>query len=101
MEYNSVGWIRHAIHHATSSCGGWRTLSARQRIFISLKYFCSCTYKREGVQYYIIVDPDNRVAKIYDLNNGKYIKVKDASTECVDFDLGKCKIRFNFSKLWV
>ena len=57
-------------------------------------------YEAEGVQYYVIVDPADSIAKIYTLHNGKYIKVQDASNELIDFDLGKCKFQFDFSKLW-
>ena len=57
-------------------------------------------YEREGVQYYVIVDPDNHVAKVYGLLNGHYVKVKDVSSESVEFDLDKCLIKFDFSKIW-
>lgn len=57
-------------------------------------------YEREGVKFYVIVDPDNQVAKVYTLDKGTYIKVKDASTESIDFDLGDCNFSFDFSKLW-
>lgn len=57
-------------------------------------------YESEGVLYYIIVDPVDSIAKIYKLNNGKYIKINDVSDESIGFDLGKCKIQFDFSKLW-
>jgi len=53
-------------------------------------------YEREGVRYYVIADPTDCMAKVYELNNGKYIKVKDVSSESTDFDLGACKIRFDF-----
>ncbi|MEA3498366.1 MAG: Uma2 family endonuclease [Campylobacterota bacterium] len=59
-------------------------------------------YETEGVEYYIIVDPDESIAKVYHLKNGKYIKVVDASDETVEFKLNKCdkKIKFNFKKIW-
>ena len=57
-------------------------------------------YEREGVKYYIIVDPDDEIAKIYHLQEGRYIKVADATDEKVDFDLEKCRIEINFSKMW-
>ena len=57
-------------------------------------------YEREGVCHYVIVDPVNKVAKVYSLNNGVYIKVQDASSESVDFDITYCKISFDFSKIW-
>ncbi|RUM41883.1 MAG: Uma2 family endonuclease [Desulfurobacterium sp.] len=53
-------------------------------------------YEREGVKYYIIVDPEDRIAKIYKLENGRYIKVCDATNEKVKFELGECKFEFDF-----
>ena len=59
-------------------------------------------YEKEGVNYYIIVDPDEELAKVYKLYNGSYIKVCDATHETVEFELKDCKDRleFDFSKIW-
>ena len=58
-------------------------------------------YEQEGVQYYIIVDPDENVAKVYTLNSdGQYKKVEDARHETVEFTLKKCTFSFDFSKIW-
>ena len=59
-------------------------------------------YEREGVKYYIIVNPDDKVAKVYRLKNGKYIKLLDATDEKVEFKINKCKNlpKFDFSKIW-
>jgi len=59
-------------------------------------------YEQEGVQYYIIVDPIEEIAKVYKLLNGKYIKVCDASDEIVEFKIQKCEnsMNFDFSKIW-
>ncbi|MEA3523724.1 MAG: Uma2 family endonuclease [Campylobacterota bacterium] len=59
-------------------------------------------YEQEGVSYYIIVDPDEEIAKVYVLKDGRYIKVCDASDEVVTFSIEKCqeKLDFNFSKIW-
>ncbi len=58
-------------------------------------------YEREGVRHYVIVNPDEQLAKVYSLHEGKYIKVMDATDESCAFDLGKCQISFDFSKIWV
>ena len=42
-------------------------------------------YQQEGVKYYIIVDPNESIAKVYELKKGRYIKVIDASDEIVKF----------------
>ncbi|WP_456379496.1 Uma2 family endonuclease [Thiolapillus sp.] len=57
-------------------------------------------YEKEGVRHYVIVDPGEQLAKVYSLREGKYIKVVDATDERCDFDLGKCRINFDFSKIW-
>lgn len=57
-------------------------------------------YEREGVKYYVIVNAEDRSAKIYQLHEGLYIKLCDVGTESVDFDLGECAIHFYFSLIW-
>lgn len=59
-------------------------------------------YEKEGVNYYIIVDPDEEIAKVYELKNGRYIKVCDATDEIVVFDIKECEtsFEFDFSKIW-
>ena len=59
-------------------------------------------YEQEGVSYYTIVDPDEEIAKVYELKEGRYIKVCDATDEIVIFKIGTCKekLAFNFAKIW-
>ncbi len=59
-------------------------------------------YEREGVAYYIIVDPTEEIAKVYELKDGRYIKVCDASDEKVTFDIKECNntMSFDFAKIW-
>ena len=58
-------------------------------------------YEQEGVRYYVIVDPQTTLAKIYMLNSeGRYSKPKDVSDEVVVFALSQCTLSFNFSKIW-
>ena len=57
-------------------------------------------YEKEGVDYYIIVDPKETIAKIYKLKEGRYIKICDAHEEHIDFDLGACALSFDFGKIW-
>ena len=58
-------------------------------------------YEQEGVRHYVILDPTESIAKIYSLQDGRYIKVLDASKDNVEFDLGKCRIPFDFAKIWL
>jgi len=59
-------------------------------------------YEREGVTYYIIVDPKESIAKVYQLKDGKYIKLIDASDEVVEFEIDGCEknLTFDFAKIW-
>jgi Uma2 family endonuclease len=58
-------------------------------------------YEREGVGYYVIVDPSEKVAKVYRLNDeGRYVKVCDTRDEAVEFTLKACRFSFDFSKIW-
>ena len=57
-------------------------------------------YQREGVKYYILVYPDEKLAKIYELIDGRYAKLIDATDEVVKLDLKNCSIDFDFSKIW-
>ena len=59
-------------------------------------------YEREGVRYYIIVNPDDKVAKVYELKEGRYVKLCDATDERVEFRIDACKdaLSFDFSKIW-
>jgi len=59
-------------------------------------------YEREGVKYYILVNPDEKVAKAYQLKDGKYIKLIDTYDETIKFEITKCKsdMEFDFSKIW-
>jgi Uma2 family endonuclease len=58
-------------------------------------------YEQEGVRYYIIVDPSEGLAKVYHLQNGRYVKLLDATKDILEFDLGKCTMQFDFAKIWL
>ncbi len=57
-------------------------------------------YEQEGVAYYVLVYPKKQKAKVYRLKEGRYIKVGDFSEESYIFDMDKCTIDFDFSKIW-
>ena len=57
-------------------------------------------YETEGVHYNCLVDPDEKLIRIYELNQGRYIKQTDAATETFSFNLTKCQIEFNCSRVW-
>ena len=57
-------------------------------------------YETEGVLYYIIVNPDDEVSKVYHLKDGRYIKLKDTTDDKIKFKFQECEIEIDFSKLW-
>ncbi len=58
-------------------------------------------YQQEGVAYYIIVNPETSVAKVYQLTeDGRLIKKLDASNESYDFKVEGCTLHFKFSEIW-
>ena len=57
-------------------------------------------YRTEGVAHYVLVYPDAKKAKVWRLIDGEYRKVADFHDESHRFDLSKCSIDFDFSKLW-
>ena len=57
-------------------------------------------YEQEGVDYYAIVDPNESIAKVYRLKDGRYIKVCDAHKDIVEFRLDECSFEFDFGKIW-
>ncbi|MFW5443125.1 MAG: Uma2 family endonuclease [Methylococcaceae bacterium] len=61
-------------------------------------------YEREGVLFYLIVDPENKLVTIYDILQGHYVMRLETRNESVEFDLGgveNCNIKLDFSKIWV
>ncbi len=57
-------------------------------------------YEQEKVKYYIIVYPDELIAKIYKLEGEKYKKEGDCSTESYFFENTTCKPKLDFEKLF-
>ena len=58
-------------------------------------------YEKEGVDYYVLVYPQNKIAKVYRLNQeGRFIKQGDFESERFTFEADHCKADFDFSKIW-
>jgi len=57
-------------------------------------------YKKEGVKYYILVYPNELIAKVYKLQEGQYIKVGDFSLETYEFDDLICKASIDFKSVF-
>ena len=57
-------------------------------------------YEQEGVKFYILVNTDDSVAKIYKLKDGKYIKEGDFNKQSYKFTFDECFFEFDFSQIW-
>ncbi len=57
-------------------------------------------YEAEGVRYYALVYGEQQKVKLYLLHNGRYLKVGDFESEHYRFELDRCTIDFDFSKIW-
>lgn len=57
-------------------------------------------YEAEGVQYYILVYPDDLKAKVYSLKDGRYIKVADFTHEVLEFNDLECDLMLDFARVF-
>ena len=58
-------------------------------------------YEREGVEYYIIIEPESEISDIFKLVDSKYALQKKATKEdSYDFVWDSCSTKVDFSKLF-
>jgi len=57
-------------------------------------------YEAEGVQYYLLVYPDDLKAKAYTLKEGKYRKIGDFTHETLTFEELPCDLEIDFAKVF-
>jgi len=57
-------------------------------------------YSREKVNYYVLVYPELKKAKVYTLEGGSYRKLFDGVEERVSFKVLACDIPLDFSKVF-
>lgn len=57
-------------------------------------------YESQGVKYYIMVEPEEKVAEVFELFEGSYRKIKDARDVTLTFEFEDCSIDFDFSRIW-
>jgi len=57
-------------------------------------------YEKQGVIYYILVEPIGKFAEIYELKNNRYVLVKEIKESQYDFDLKECKFSLNFTEIF-
>jgi len=57
-------------------------------------------YEREKVKYYIIIYPDDLIAKLYKLDGKKYDKQGDFSKEIYKFEESSCGMTLDFERVF-
>ena len=57
-------------------------------------------YEEQGVKYYILIYPDELIAKIYQHNGNQFKKVAECDTESFYFKEINCPFKFSFKKLF-
>ena len=57
-------------------------------------------YEEQQVEYYILIYPDDLVARVYKIKHNQYIKVGDFSNETLEFQDIKCKLMLDFRELF-
>jgi Uma2 family endonuclease len=57
-------------------------------------------YEQEGVAWYGLLDPEEKRAIIYRLEEGRYREPETTSDGTLEFDLGPCRLAFDFSRIW-
>ena len=57
-------------------------------------------YEEAGVNYYVLVYPDDLMARVFQLNNKKFEKVAEFDTDDFNFEKVSCPFNFNFSTIF-
>jgi Uma2 family endonuclease len=57
-------------------------------------------YQEAGVKYYCIVDPESKSAVVFELKSKTYQEMDEFGEGKIIFDLGPCKIAFDFGKVF-
>jgi len=57
-------------------------------------------YEEEGVKYYILVYPEDLVAKVYKNQNNEFKKIAECDTQAYTFEDVTCPFEFDFSTIF-
>jgi Uma2 family endonuclease len=57
-------------------------------------------YQQEGDKLYILAYPDEQVAKVFRLHEGRYIKEEDFVDEVFEFSVKGCELNIDLSLVW-
>lgn len=58
-------------------------------------------YADSGIQYYLIVDPDNRTLLVHQIDSGAYAELYQGDGITLPFTFGPCFIEADLSKAWL
>lgn len=57
-------------------------------------------YAREGVAWYLLLYPEQRLARVYRNQDGAFIKEVDATDDRVVLAVGDCRFGLDFARVW-
>ena len=58
-------------------------------------------YEKNGVKFYVIVEPNSEVADIFELKDKKYeLQKKLTSQDSYSFEFGKCSVKIDFKEVF-
>ena len=57
-------------------------------------------YEQEGVKYYILAYPNDLVAKVFKLKDGRFIKVGNFTKESLEFEGLICDVKIDFNEVF-
>lgn len=57
-------------------------------------------YQRQGIPYYIIIDPELRTVEVYRLKEGKYEPQEVNQKQPFSFSLSACEVDLVFENIW-
>ena len=59
-------------------------------------------YESQKVKYYVIVEPESKIAEVFELKDNNYIKIEETINDTIKFELDEdCSVNFNFSEIWI
>jgi Uma2 family endonuclease len=57
-------------------------------------------YAKEGVKYYILIYPNELIAKVYENSDFTFKKLGECDTETIAFSNTKCPFKFDFNQIF-
>lgn len=64
------------------------------------RYTKFAIYQSKGIKYYLIIDPDNKEAEVYKLDDAVYSLQQKGNSFAYEFLIEDCKAIVNFGEIW-